>query len=260
MTITKYKDIAVRISEGFDGDLDFCRSGFQVTKTAITTPATATPTVLMPRVAFLPDTPTFPSGVTGYIPLEVNVTHTVSLATPILLCEMFSMGTLNVATSTFTDGEAYPTVNALGSSVQQFGPVIFEWQSAAPTGTGRSITVTYRDQDNNTAETTASITLNNSSSQYAGSTLPLNSGDIGVVDITNATSNSVGTGIIEFWGFIPIATWVATHTAGISIPLDMIGNNLVSRIGANKRLGLFQVGGAATAGGAVGQVRFVGDN
>lgn len=264
MALTNPKDIPVRISSGYGAFDNILHDAWQAGRTLLMTPASSFPSVAIPRYIDLPKTPSvLPSGVTAFIPAELSIQTSALFNTgaQVLIAEMIELGSLNIATNVFTDGSAMPTRTVFGTSTQLISPVYVEWDSSAPTGTGRSITITYVDQDGNAAETTSNFVINNGSAQWAGGTFPLNLGDWGAKDLTGASLVAgSGTGTLKFYGLVPVVMFTSGVSGGLTTIVDLINMGIVRRLGANAKLGLFGATLAASASSFVGYIRWVGDN
>jgi hypothetical protein len=149
-----------------------------------------------------------PTGVTAFIPTSAMI-HGAGTTYPIIIGKRISFGTLDIsgASGTFTDGSAMPSETVAGQSLQRASAVFCE-VTVALNATPGSITITYKDQDNNTAETTTAAALTASAAVGTCCWVPLNSGDWGATDITAATRSlgTTPTGTLKFFGLIPIAT------------------------------------------------------
>lgn len=200
--------------------------------------------------------PTLPSGVTAYIPTRVSLIGSATYA--YMLCKAINMGSLDLATPTFTDGAAFPTVTELGVSRQTSGAIFMEVTTALNSAPG-SITVTYVDQDGNTAETTTAQALAASSVTGSAGWILLNSPDWGVRDITTATrtGGTTPTGVVKFWGLIPIA--FLTSVSGFDFRNLLTHSFNPIRLGAGDNIRLF--GWSGNPGKTVlGDIFYIGDN
>lgn len=210
--------------------------------------------------------PALPSGVSGYIPTCLqSAVGLVSVPRIMMYCEVINLGSLDISGPTFTDGDAFPTRMVLGTSRQLSGPVFCEIENAALAAAPGSMTITYVDQDGNAAETTASLALptTNANPQTVGP-IPLNTGDVGVRDITAATrtGGTTPTGTLRFWGIIPIA-YAASGGGGCQFiyPMHTQAFNWSKLYGGSK-LRVFTFGAATshTAHGMFGCIDIVGDS
>lgn len=180
-----------------------------------------------------------------------------------MINKMVDLGSLNIATPTFTDGNQMPTITEMGVSRQTSGAVYCEVTTALNATPG-SITVTYVDQDGNSAETTSAQSLPTSNNGIkAGGFIFLNSTDTGVRDITTATrtGGTTPTGIVKFWGLIPIALMIGTANGSQNIMENLLtsGFNPV-RLGAGDVVKVLVTAGSTTAAAALsGNIFIVGD-
>lgn len=213
MAVSSYNDIIARIGS------DYCAveplyGEFQGTRGVIVT--TSAPMVNMYDGPTTPSS--LPSGVNAFVPTFVTGKIDAAINVTVMLARAINLGTLDLATNTFTDGSAYPTIKELGNnSSQSFGPVFCEITTALNATPG-SFTITYIDQDNNAPETSSSYTLptSNNGIKLVG-WLNLNSTDIGVIDITGATQSggSSPSGTLKFWGVIPLSMSSASPSLGL---------------------------------------------
>lgn len=140
-----------------------------------------------------------PTGVTAYIP--TRLLQQTSTNYGFIWARLVNLGNLDLAAPTFTDGSAFPSVTEAGVSRSESGPILAEVTTVLNATPG-SITVTYVDQDGNTAEATASHTLTASAAVGTCGFMGLVAGDWSARDITTATrtGGTTPTGVITFWG------------------------------------------------------------
>jgi hypothetical protein len=130
-------------------------------------------------------------------------------------------------------------------------------------GSTCTITVTYTDQDGNTGATTAAISLTTGWLLNQAGFIQLASGDSGLIDITGVTRGGTPTtpsGVITFWGVIPIAI-LGQPLASQPAVASVIGGgkfNLIP-LGAGDTLTVFRIG-SNSAGRTTGELLIVGDN
>lgn len=210
--------------------------------------------------------PSLPTGVTGYIASCVQAVAGGSTTTRVLfVSEVINLGTLDIAGPTFTDGSAMPTVTELGASNATYGPVWVEVTTALNATPG-SITVTYVDQSGNAAETTAAQLLPTSNNGVGCcGWVALNSGDVGVRDITTATrtGGTTPTGVLKFWGVRPIASLITPGTGGAYYPNPMLTSSFNwARLDASSQIRCFSFTGGTTIAGCAlsGSITFIGDS
>jgi hypothetical protein len=190
--------------------------------------------------------PTLPGGKTYYMPTYIDLTGSVNNAT-YTLARLTSFGSLNIATPTFTDGSAAPTITEGGVS-RQIPSAILAVCTTGLNATPGSITVTYRDQDNNTAETTASIALTASVVAGTAGFLNLNGTDWGAVDITAATrtGGTSPTGVIEFFHVWPICQLTTPGTTSmIAVKNFLTDDSLLFKFAAGEKIAIIGTGTGA---------------
>lgn len=208
-----------------------------------------------------------PSGVTAFIPTAWSMidsyTNNGDNTCTFALVEMINLGSLDISGPTFTDGSVMPTRTCLNASMQMAGPVWVEVTTALNATPG-NITVSYHDQDNNADETTTAQSLQGSSNIGDGGFIQLNNYDSGVVDLTTTATTRTGgttpTGVIKFWGILPIGviTMPACQTSPVFENLITQGF-MMRRLPANTTLGVFMFG-KSVADNCHGTISFVGDS
>lgn len=194
------------------------------------------------------------TGVSEYLVTNVDAFCTLG-AQPILIAEVFNMGTLDIGANTFVDGVAAPTVKEAGVTRQVPLMLFAEVSNAAGlTGSSNQITFTYVNQDGTGGRIPVTQTLTNTSPRYSIGVPVLQSPDTGVLDIT-AASRPAGTtpgGTIDFLGIRPIY-----HVGAVSgfshAPLN---EGVPYRLAAGANVGVFL--GTTTAAGVLGAITYVG--
>lgn len=202
--------------------------------------------------------PSFPSGVTGYIPTVVSLANSGGTAGSVMVAYMINLGTL-VLGSTLTDGSVMPTMTELGTSRQIPGPIWMEITTALSAATA-TITVTYQDQDGNSSETTTGQQISASAPIGTAGWIELNSTDTGVIDISAATrSSGTGTGTVKFWGIIPISMFAFPNiTSSIAYDNLLTGGFNLIRLPASVEVGFFVQ--KTTTHSNIGNLFVVGDS
>lgn len=207
--------------------------------------------------------PTLETGVTAYIATQIGLLSTVGNGSHNLVCKRVNLGSLNIsgASGTFTDGNAMPSVTECGVSRTVASAVIGEVTTVLNATPG-TFTITYVDQDGNTAETTAAHTPANSAAVGSAAHILLNSPDWGVQDITAAarSGGTTPTGVIKFWGIIPLGV-ITTNTGGAYQYQDLVTTSpCLYQLGAGDDIGIFTMGGNASNNSRAlqGYVKFIG--
>lgn len=257
MGLQTYNDFVCRQVAGYNSNEPIFGEQTTATTTLFTTPNNLFTTQ---RCGTIKTFPSLPSGVTSFIPTSLSVASSTSNCN-LIAGKLVDLGSLNIATPTFTDGDQMPTVTELGSSVQVASAILVEVTTALNATPG-SITVTYKDQDNNSAETTTSHTLGASAVVGSVGLIQLNAGDWGAIDITTATrtGGTTPSGILRFWGIIPLCVNpLSPNTANFVIPEDFIstGTNPL-KLANGDILGVFITDG--TAKSVFGFMNVIGDN
>jgi hypothetical protein len=250
--ITTPDGLLARISNQYNKqDFSFFNS---TAKTAVLASSTVGQRHLMFR-----DIPTLESGVTSYIPTELYVQTSVNTGYLLLFGELIDLGSLDISTNTFTDGNAMPTRTVFNTSTALSSPIIMEVEVALNATPG-SIAVTYVDEDGNTAETTTAQAMTASSTVGSFAVITLNTGDYAARDITGAarSGGTTPTGTVRFWGIVPIV-FVATGNGSTSngVAYDLINNGIVRRLPTGAKIAGF-VNHTAT-GATLGMINYVGD-
>ena len=255
MALTTYNQFIERISNGYYLSQPFWRE--QQTATA----AFGSNLSNITRLATVKQMPNpLPTGVTSYIITRVSATCSIG-AMSFLFGRLINLGSLNIATPTFTDGSAMPTITELGDSHATNSPILIEVTTALNATPG-SLTVTYVDQDGNSAETTTAQALGASSPIGNSGWIHLNTGDSGARDITTATrtGGTTPTGIIKFWGILPICLMSASPDTTTAMQENLLtGAFNPLRFGAGDEIGGFIIGGTS-AKAMFGEMFVVGDN
>lgn len=205
--------------------------------------------------------PSLPTGVTGYIPTMVEIYNSAGQVGT-LFCKAVNLGTFdigNTTTGTFTDGSAMPTATILGTASASLSSAVLVEVTTATSGTQTSVTVTYKNQAGTGSQTT-SFTPVTSAVARSVSSLSLGGTDWGVQDITAvARSASSGpTGVLKFWGIIPISYFACGTNVTTQDNLLSCGVNIL-RLAASDTLETFVFGSTATKN-VTGRLYVVGDS
>jgi len=202
--------------------------------------------------------PALPTGVSQYFVTRINYLN--SATGSFLIGRIQGMASFNNATNVFTDLNSMPTVTELGTSRTASSPIICTVLGATNSNAG-SLTVTYVDQDGNTAEAAPSFTMPNSAPLGSSWWLPLNTADWGARDITNVTRSGGAShaGTIGFYGLIPIALMCVPATT-LAMTEDLLTNefNMVYLPGSGSMIGYWLGTTAAKTG--IGDITIVGDS
>src|SRR5262249_15156278 len=123
MSITAYNDLLQRLGAGYWLQQPFWDE--------ITTATGALGGALnVQKLGLTKTLPSLPSGVTAYMATSVCASVTGANQGGLLIAKLINLGSLNIATPTFTDGSAFPTVTELGASNSTWGPVFVEVTTA----------------------------------------------------------------------------------------------------------------------------------
>lgn len=210
------------------------------------------------RGFFSPTVPSsLPTGVTAYLPTQVHGASSL-LGTGIGYYHMINLGNLDLSTNTFTAGSTMGTTTFGGQTVSRSG-ILWAEVTTATNATPGNLDVTYVDQDGNTAEAIATAVITGSAVVGDGGFVRLAGPDCAVREVTTA-SQSAGTsptGVITFWGLIPIGGTVVSGAHG-GMVIDLFNKRPLYRLPANAVTGGLVLGSTG-AGGLEGSIRFVGD-
>jgi len=198
-----------------------------------------------------------PSGVTAYLPTQIfGGTNLIGFF--LGLYHMIDLGSIDISTNTFTPGSNMGTSTFGGQTINRSG-VLFAEVTTALNSTPGNLDVTYIDQSGNAAETNTASALATSAPVGSGVFVRLNIGDGAVREVTGA-NNSSGTspsGVIKFWGLIPIASTITNAYHG-GFVIDAFNKRPLYRLPASAIIGGV-VSGGTSAGGLEGSIRYVGD-
>lgn len=231
--------------------------GEQVTATTASILA-GTPQISLQRVGRTKALPSsLPTGVAGFIPTRFTVSS--ATGTALWLVRLVDMGSLDISSNTFTDGSAMPTVTELNTSRALPGIVLVEVTTVLNATPG-SLSITYTDQSGNTAANTAQA-MTASSAVGSMGIVNFNAGDTGAVDITTAarTGGTTPTGVVKFWGVIPVA--MVYNTLQIGETVDLLTTRFAPHfMGTSEEL--YVLAGSITSANTVvqGSVFYIGDS
>lgn len=149
-----------------------------------------------------------PSGVTAFIPTCLHHFNRNGNSISTIFGVEILLGSINLATNTFTDGAAMPTVTELGVASQVTASSVMVRVKNTTNSSPGTVTMTYTNQDGTTSR---SVALDALSSAPVGSMIfqsSMQSTDWGVRDVTNLVQSggSSPSGEIEVIGLIPLGT------------------------------------------------------
>jgi len=257
MAITLYNQYLSRTSSNFDSQEHFYAD---IQTTTVNLGGTVLAIQRAGSMVAMPNP--LPTGVTAYIPTMVTGVSSLTTLT-FLVGKLINLGSIDIsgASGTFTAGNAMPTKTELGVSRQVWSPLIIEVTTGLNATPG-TLTVTYKDQDGNAAEAASAVSLGASAPVFSSGIVPLNTGDIGVTQITNATrgAGTTPTGVVQFWG---MSDPIALFPANPALNGPAVANLMTSafhpvRLGAGDQIGVFIIGSNATKS-TFGFISFVGE-
>lgn len=201
--------------------------------------------------------PSLPAGVTAYIATSMSFSC-FKTQVSITVCKLINLGSLDISVPTFTDGAAMPTVTELGVSRQVDSPIIVEVTTALNATPG-NLAITYVDDAGSAAEAGPTIGLTASAAIQSCGIYVLNSADRGVRDVTSATrtGGTTPTGVLKFWGIIPLA-FMVSGTSGVCSANVLTETFNPVRLGANDQIGCFL--NTSNSRSLFGNIFFVGDS
>jgi hypothetical protein len=144
-----------------------------------------------------------------------------------------NLGTLTISGNSFSGGASMPSrvINNGTTAIQLVSTMPMLYVSSSLTATTPTITITYTNQDGVTGRT-ASLTL--SSANVVGSAfniMPhLQSGDSGIMAVTNMSTSAGSAGTMILYGTIPICTAPVPSSGMIT------GNGIIPTPGISVRL------------------------
>jgi len=148
--------------------------------------------------------PTTGAGVAGFMPSSMY-NYGDDTATFTIGFLEYNLGSIALATGTFTSGATMPTKTIYGSSVQTAGAFCFLHCDAATTATTPTITTTYTNQDG-TGSRTSTLVL--PTSPILGTAFfmqpHLNNGDTAIRSVQNITKSAGTAGTISVRCGIPL--------------------------------------------------------
>lgn len=202
--------------------------------------------------------PSLESGVSAYTPIGVQYTESNSQA--VLIAKVINFGSLNIGTNVYTVGAAMPTVDELGESTQPPASILIEVTTALNATPG-TLTLTYTDQDGNTGVSSLAMSLVGNSVVKAMTQTFLAAGDYGALELTNAvrTSGTTPTGVLQFWGTIPIC-FIDNSNFNKNINLVQLISEQPSHIRLDAGDVIIGIGiGGTVVRGVLGWLSMVGD-
>jgi hypothetical protein len=202
-----------------------------------------------------------PSGVTGY--RLVNATLVSSLATGIYsLVKLINLGSVtDLSSFSFTDGSAMPSITEGNNSNASYSPILMQITGTLNSAPG-TFTITYVDQDGNTAEAAPGFAPSLSCLVGTTGPVPLNTGDIGARDVTNITRSggSAHSGSIRLWGAINLGMFGNSNgNINQTYQLNFLtGTPSAPLLSAGDQLGILALG-TVTAKAVKGSFTFIGE-
>lgn len=203
----------------------------------------------------------FGTGVTGGILTQCHMMTNLVNCT-MMACLEYNLGSINLATGTFTDGSTMPTKLVAGSSVQtaSFIPVMVV--NATLTATTPTITVTYKNQAGTNSRSAALVLPTNTAINSAFNIAPhLQGTDTGIQDVTNITKSAGTSGTITVYGLLPLAIATFGNAQSIISNFDPMTVPLYPyRCEASENIAFYSMGVTTTLASVAASLNFIADN
>jgi len=196
--------------------------------------------------------PTLPAGVDYVVPTFISVAGNIAVG--FLLAKLVNFGLM--ATNTWTGTGATMGTAVEGGATNNLSGQILAVVETALNSTAGNLTVTYVDQDGNTAEAGSAQAITVSSAIYTSAFYNLNAGDSGARSVSTVTRSGAGTGNIRLYGVLPVAV------LGIPVGTTTSSLNMLSEVGqfqkfvAGDTIAILNYGNSA--GARTGMIHFTG--
>lgn len=202
--------------------------------------------------------PSLPSGITSYRVLGGMARS--SRDGVIKIMAEYVLGTIDISGTAGANYAAMPTITELGVSRIIPSPLYAEVTTALNATPG-NLTVTYKDQDGNTAETNALSVITPSCVKGTAGIIALNSPDVGVTEVTVLTRSvgSTPTGVLKVFGLIPIMTMNIVTTNSFDVVNLMTSNPAPIDLPAGATIRAYHYG-TNTAKAIYGNLIIAGNN
>lgn len=196
-----------------------------------------------------------PTGVSQFAVKSIDITRSTSGQLDFV--KLVKFGSLNLATPTYTDNNAAPTVTEAAVSRQRASAILAVVNTGLNATPG-SISMTYTDEGGG-SQASASTALTASALAGTCGFVPLTSPDTGAVDITagTRTGGTTPTGVIDFYHCTPIGKSAAVRVVGNVYRINNItGDGILCTLGVNEQIGV--IGSGNTASAVQGFITYVG--
>lgn len=252
--VTTYDGIINRISAGYGAGPYYTYSNVP----ANLTQAWPTTTVQVRTLNSFITLPSLPSGVSKYRPTFLTSVGNGTISN--IFGKIIELGNLNISTNTYTTTATMPTRRELGTNaVQMWSPLLCVVTTVLNALPG-TLNINYTDQGGSAG--TTSIALTASGSVGTACFANLATGDIGVQAVTNTTNRSGGTtptGVITFYGILPLDVGV-TNIASTGVGRNLITTNFAMlELGAGDKIGMIKINSNATNSTEKGAMWFFGE-
>lgn len=256
-TITTYDGFIARKLAGYDWKFAAARAT-QATGTAPLV-ASSGDSVSMIRMGTFEAFPgSFETGVTGYVPTTLYSYPSNAIA--LLIGEQFLLGSIDISGTTGANYAAMPTRTEGNNSHVIPGLCVVECTTGLNSNAG-SLVIQYKDQANNAAENSRTITLGNSATAGMASSMPFNTGDMMITEVTALTRSggSSNSGVIKVYGVIPLAVVQPPVGQTSAVIYDLLGAQKYRKYGTSAQLGVWAFNTAGTQS-VWTQIKMIGDS
>lgn len=211
----------------------------------------STVTGVIPQTRFEPIVlpSSFASGVKGI--RFVNIGSKISNSNMMMLVGLeYLLGSVNLATGTFTDGVAMPTKLINGESITTAAMWTFLAVTTTLSATSPIITVTYTNEVGTASRSVATTMPSNSN---VGTAMFLNTNlqgdDFAIRDVTGITKSAGSSGVVSVYGYLPLHFSRTSFQSNSNVS-RMADSSLPLFIGeASEKIGFIGMGQEGYVGG-----------
>lgn len=255
MPLITADDYITRRADGFDHSAQFRVEAATVTTAVIT----RTVPLLCQRMGVIYKAPSsMPTGVTKINPVAAQMASSTSGM--FMLARLTNLGSVDISTNTFTAGSVMPTRTEGNTSRQIFSGILLETITGLNALPG-TLVVTYKDNNGNAAEASASFTLTISSIAGSMQFMLPNAGDLGAVEVTNMvrSGGTTPTGVVGCWGVECLDLINSVGNTQLEISNMLTSFPFITPLGVNDEVVLIRVGGSTT-NAAIGSLSLIGES
>lgn len=259
--ITTYDGFISRLLNGFGGTELIDQENNSATTSTLLGGSAA---FISQRTGITRPMPSLPTGVSAFIPLSINLSNSVQTKT-MIFGRGTKLGTFDNSSNTFTDGSAMPSRTVFNTASTKIASAVIAYVTTAFNSTPGNLSITYKDQNDNAAQSTTAVAITASAAVGTAQLVTLSSPDWGVVDVTGATrtgGTATFAGVMEFWGVEPLGIIdVSPFSTSHDVHQSFLtaGNFVFQRWAANDQLICWSMSSTA-ANRTIGDITFVGDS